>query len=275
MSIKGIDCATPVTATTAQALYQLGYRFVCRYLVPDKYPKHLSAGEARILTDAGFKILSVFETTASRAGGGAANGSEDGALALQAAQRINMPSTGTIFFTVDYDAAPKDMDTVEAYLRAAAAQAAPYKTGVYGSYSVVETMAARGACDGFWQTLAWSGGKTPVHATIYQYAGNQTVAGLSADLDEATSEEGMWNYNDSGSEINMTIDEARTALTALDTTGAGHNAWSDQAVNKLVASGVFNGDGSGNFGWEQCITREAVAQVLYNMLSKLGLIDKL
>ncbi|SHH55330.1 S-layer homology domain-containing protein [Sporobacter termitidis DSM 10068] len=275
MAIKGIDCSTVLTKTDAAALYALGYRFVCRYLVPEKYRKHLSAEEAKILTDAGFKLLSVFETTADRAKGGAASGAEDGALALQAAKKINMPTSGIIFFAVDFDALQKDMNTVEAYLRAAAQQTEGYKIGVYGGYAVVEAMAARGACSGFWQTYSWSGGKISEHATVYQYLNGQTAAGISVDLDEAYSEAGLWNYSDTGSDLNMTIDEARASLTELDGTGGAHSAWAEQAVTKLQAAGLFEGDGKGNFGWEQCLTREALAEVLYKTLDKLGLLDKL
>lgn len=275
MKLKGIDCSVPVSRTSADALYQLGYRFICRYLVPETYPKSLSAGEAQALTDAGFNILSVFETTAGRAGGGADNGAADGATAYQCAKNIAMPTGGTIFFAVDFDAAAKDYDAIEAYLRSAAAQTGAYKVGVYGSYYVIEEMAKRGACAGYWQTYAWSGGNLPKSATVYQYLNDQTAAGISVDLNEATSLEGLWNLNDTGSDLNMTIDEARNELTTMDGTGAAHSAWSDTAVSKLVKAGIFTGDGAGNYGWEQCITREAVAEILYNVLGKLGQLDKI
>lgn len=275
-TIKGIDCSSPITKAAAEELYKQGYRFVCRYLVPQSYPKHLSAAEAQLLSDAGFKILCVFETTASRAKGGAAYGMEDGALAMKAAERINMPVNGFIFFAVDFDALDKDMNAIEAYLRAAASQTGDYKIGVYGSFRVVETMADREACDGFWQTYAWSGKNKPIRATVYQYLNNQTLAGINVDFDEAYSDIGMWNYiNDSGSALNMTIDQVKTELTTIAGTGNAHSAWADAAVTKLTNAGVFGGDGQGNFGWEQCMTREAVAVAFYNMLEKLGLLGQL
>lgn len=30
--------------------------------------------------------------------------------------------------------------------------------------------------------------------------------------------------------------------------------------------GIFAGDGNGNYGWQKPITREAVAQIIYNVL---------
>lgn len=274
--IKGIDCSTPITRPVAEELYKLGYRFVCRYLVPESYRKHLSYNEAQILSDAEMKILCVFETTADRARGGAANGTADGITALKAAQAIKMPTNGAIYFAVDFDASKNEMNTIEAYLRAARSQTQAYKVGVYGSYYVVEEMAARAASEGFWQTYAWSGKNKSSYTNVYQYLNNQTVAGINVDLNEAYSEKGMWSYHDStGSDLDMTIDQARKELTSIAGTGSKHSDWAEEAVTKMVKAGLFNGDGEGNFGWEQCMTREAVAVTLYNMLSKLGLLDKL
>ena len=276
-TIKGIDCSTIISDSVAAELVRLGYGFVCRYLVPIAYAsKRLTAHEAKIISDAGLDILCVFETTASRALGGAANGAADGAAAFIEAQMMNMPTTGYIYFAVDFDAAAKDMPAIEQYLKAAKGQAGSYKIGVYGSYSVIEAMAKSGACDGFWQTYAWSKGLKSGNTLVYQYLNGQTAAGLSVDFDEAYSDAGMWNYNtNTQSNLNMTIDEARTELTALAGTGSAHSAWADQAITTLVKAGVFNGDGSGNYGWGQCITREAMATILYNMIQKLGLLDNL
>lgn len=275
-TIKGIDCRTPITPKVANELYSAGIRFVCRYLVPENYPKHLSLEEAQLLSDTGFLVVCVFETTADRARGGAKNGAYDGKIAYAAAKRLRIPKNGTLFFAVDFDARDNDMDTVEAYLRAARQQTEDYKIGVYGSYRVMESMAARGACDGFWQTYAWSSKNKSTHATIYQYLNNQNLAGINVDYNEAYSDQGMWDYrNESEGGLNMTIEEAREALTTLAKTQDTHSDWADEAVKKLTDAGIFNGDGQGNYGWEQCMTREAVAVVLHNMLGKLGLLDNL
>lgn len=76
-------------------------------------------------------------------------------------------------------------------------------------------------------------------------------------------------------ELDMTIDEARNKLTTVAETGEEHSDWATSAVKKMMDAEVFNGDGEGNYGWGQCITREAVAKVLYNMLDKLNLLDQL
>ena len=76
-------------------------------------------------------------------------------------------------------------------------------------------------------------------------------------------------------ELDMTIDEVRIALTNLDGTGSNHSLWADQAVKAFVDAHIVNGSGNGDFGWSQCMTREEVVTVLYNLVTKLGLLNKL
>ncbi|MDR3309904.1 MAG: CHAP domain-containing protein [Oscillospiraceae bacterium] len=51
-------------------------------------------------------------------------------------------------------------------------------------------------------------------------------------------------------------------------TGAQYNMWAKPAVDWCLARGVFEGDGAGNFGWKKPLSREAAAQVIYNIFSK-------
>lgn len=76
-------------------------------------------------------------------------------------------------------------------------------------------------------------------------------------------------------ENNMDIDETRQQLTSCANTGDNPSAWAKEATEYCKRKGIFNGDGAGNYGWQQPITREAVAQVLYNLLETAGLLDKL
>ena len=39
--------------------------------------------------------------------------------------------------------------------------------------------------------------------------------------------------------------------------------------------GLFAGDGAGNYGWQKPITREATAQIIYNLLEAAGMLEKL
>jgi len=73
----------------------------------------------------------------------------------------------------------------------------------------------------------------------------------------------------------MDIKELRDKLTSCANSGDTPGEWSEEAVEYCKRKGIFNGDGAGNYGWQQPITREAVAQVLYNLLDNLGMLDKL
>ncbi len=194
MATKGIDCAQPIPAATAKAIAAQGYRFVARYLVPAGYRwKRLTRAEAEGITAAGMTIISVFETTASRPAGGASNGRADGKAAFQEATDIGQPKGTAIYFAVDYDAQPNDYDEIEAYLRAAARELGQYRTGIYGSYAVVEEMRRRGASQHYWQTYAWSRGRKSASANVWQYKNGVMVAGHPVDLNESYGNEGWWN----------------------------------------------------------------------------------
>ncbi|MCD9020517.1 DUF1906 domain-containing protein [Cohnella silvisoli] len=196
---KGIDCSTPLNAARVSTLVQQGYQFAARYLVPDSYAwKRLTLSEAEAITTAGMQVISVYETAANRASGGASAGQQDGAAALKEAQLIAQPKGSTIYFAVDYDAQPRDYDAIERYLKAAAQQIPDYETGVYGSYAVVEEMAKRKACSCFWQTYAWSRGKKSEFANIYQYQNDVKIGGIAVDLNDSYGSEGWWNTIEGG-----------------------------------------------------------------------------
>ena len=76
-------------------------------------------------------------------------------------------------------------------------------------------------------------------------------------------------------ETDMTLDEIRYGLTSVGATGAGHSSWASDAITMMSEAGIVNGDGDGNFGWGQCLTREGAAQILYNLLERLDLLDQL
>lgn len=69
--------------------------------------------------------------------------------------------------------------------------------------------------------------------------------------------------------------DVHETVTSIAETGDAHSNWAERAIQTLVDAGIINGDGNGNYGWNQCITREATARVLYNALNKAGLLDKI
>jgi hypothetical protein len=219
--MKGIDCSTPINKEIAQSLVDQGIFYVARYLVPDLPDmtwKRLTREEVQILTDAGIKILSIFETSPSRACFGKPAGEHDGQFAFNETQVIGQPSGTCVFFAVDYEAEPEDYDAIEAYLKAAAEQLPGYHIGVYGSYYVTEEMANRKACQAFWQTYAWSNGNlSEIGRDVYQYENGVQLAGIEVDLDDFyyESKDGfkiVWNYNDVIQEIPVSTEPDYKAI---------------------------------------------------------------
>lgn len=184
---KGFDAATPLNVETAASFKSNGYEFVCRYLVPpEKYWKALTKAEADIIQAAGMKIVSVFETTADRALGGRQAGMVDGSIAAKCAANVGQPAGSTIYFAVDFDPTPDQMQTIIDYVKGANEATPNYSTGVYGSFDVVKAVKAAGAASHLWQTYAWSGGKL-ADCQIFQYQNGEQY-----DEDKSFGLEGWW-----------------------------------------------------------------------------------
>ena len=73
--------------------------------------------------------------------------------------------------------------------------------------------------------------------------------------------------------FDMDINEARAKLTSCADTGDTPSEWAREAAEYCKQKGIFNGDGAGNYGWQQPITREAVAQIIYNALEQAGVLN--
>ena len=55
-------------------------------------------------------------------------------------------------------------------------------------------------------------------------------------------------------------------ITSVAGTGDNPSDWAREATEYCKEHGIFAGDGNGNYGWQRPITREAVAQIVYNIL---------
>ncbi len=239
--VLGVDTAVRLTAQKARQIRSEGYEFVGRYLVPEvgslKY-KALSRGEAEAITAAGLRLLTVWETTAERAKGGAGSGAQDGSRALKCARDIAMPTSGIIYFAVDFGAQSADMDAIEAYLKAARENTGEYGTGVYGPYNVIEEMAKRKACKAFWQCVGWSYGQKSPYRNVYQSQWGKIVAGVGVDINECEDLDaaGIWDYeeeNMTGEQIYRKLNEYLASQPAPD--------WAREELEEAVTMGITDG----------------------------------
>lgn len=272
--IKGIDCAAPLTAEKAQIFKDLGYEFVGRYFCPDTPDnwKRLNKPEAEAISAAGLRLLCVWETSAARAGEGMAAGAVDGARAYNQALELGMPTTGIIYFAVDYDAQPAEFGTVAAYLKAARQQVGEYKIGVYGSYKVIEAMHQRfGDSMAYWQCVAWSYGKISAHHNVYQAEWNVRVPEANHTVDINTCPDmdaaGLWSYEE---DEEMSYEKFKEHMKRYEAERAAkpEPAWSadEGAWGKASAKGIMDGTRP-----EDPVKRVELAAVV----DRLGLLDGL
>jgi hypothetical protein len=79
----------------------------------------------------------------------------------------------------------------------------------------------------------------------------------------AIAEEVTRRLNESEDE-EMTLSKFKELYKEMiaDAHGAEHSDWSDATVKKAIEKGIFQGDGNGNYEWEEPITRQELATVL-------------
>ena len=147
--------------------------------------KLLTTSEYADLQAHGIAIVLNWETTADRMLGGYSAGSTDAGIADQVARALGHPADRPVYFSCDFDAAPSDQAAIDSYLTGVAAVLGVDRTGVYGSYYVVQRCLDNGAAQWTWQTTAWSGGQREPRAHLYQRTGTVTVGGVACDVNEA------------------------------------------------------------------------------------------
>ena len=65
-------------------------------------------------------------------------------------------------------------------------------------------------------------------------------------------------------EVTEGLDMTKDELLSTNGTGDHPSQWAKPATDWAKENKIFNGDATGGYGWQQPITREALAQVLYN-----------
>lgn len=129
--------------------------------------------------------------------------------------------------------------------------------------------------------LLWKGDKSLIGKVDQQ---NMTVHRWFA----AKACPGDWLYSRHGqiaAEVNKRLEAAKAGkdeeamdtkqLTSCADTGDNPSAWAKEATDYCKRKGIFAGDGAGNYGWQKPITREATAQIIYNLLEAAGMLEKL
>jgi hypothetical protein len=133
--MHGFDANTKLTATTAKALKEAGFKFAIRYLSRKAKPpaKDLSADELDIILDAGLAVMAVQHTAPSGWTPSDTLGVECGGNAAAHARAIGLPEQSSVWLDLEGIAAGTPASTVIAYCNAwfKEVESAGYTTGVY------------------------------------------------------------------------------------------------------------------------------------------------
>lgn len=145
---------------TPAQLRSMGFTGAMRYGVPGN-TKSATPVEVANLRAAGFDFGLVYETVANRSAQGAGAGADDAKAANAFADSLGYPSECTLWYAVDFDAAPSQ---VQAYFDGVgSARLRPYAP--YGSADVIDGVRYPGIG---WQTAAWSRGRVSARAGLLQ-----------------------------------------------------------------------------------------------------------
>lgn len=196
--ITGLDCASPVTAALP-ALKRAGYQWVGRYY--SRSPaKNLTRVEAVAIAAAGLRVVTVWEARGDQASSfSRSQGSADGGAALAQAHACGQPLGTPIYFAVDFDASPQELDEIGAYFSAArAALVRQYLIGVYGSGIVCQMLLNGGEVDRAWLggAMGWRGSRDFLASNRWQIRQHPPVAGpgvpFQIDQNETQGDFGGW-----------------------------------------------------------------------------------
>lgn len=191
--LNGVDCATKLNNRLLAGLKSNGIQYVARYL--GNSWKSMDKPEADAILDAGLKIVSIWETNPTNVAYFTKDkGISDAKEASSYANTIEQTEGSAIYFAVDYDAQPSDMASILNYFSGVRdGMDKSYKVGVYGSYSVLQTLFRYHAVDFYWQTTSWSRGNVADFIHILQYQHNTTLAGIQVDYNEFSNSAGSWS----------------------------------------------------------------------------------
>ena len=250
---QGVDYAW--ARPSPSALHGEGYTFTARYLSHDS-SKNITAPEADALWAAGVDVVANWESTATSALGGYAQGVADAQNAEAQALAAGMPPSRPIYFSVDFDAQASQQGTLDAYFDGVASVIGRARTGAYGGYYLIQRLFNDGKIAWGWQTYAWSYGNWDSRAQLRQVQNDITAGGLSAccDLDEAVAPDfGQWHHAGGGGGAHGATHFAPDGQWL---TGFGAPDW--------AATGDFNGDGKADVAWYEAWNGGSITVALSN-----------
>lgn len=189
--IEGVDYSDARPSPTG--LVAVGKQFAGRYVGAGSGQKLLQADEARALSDAGLKIVSLVEGASDGALGGRAMGVQHAEQFRQWHADRGFPWPVPGYFAVDFDVQAAQWPAVRDYFQGVASTIGLPYTGIYGGLNAMRWAQSDDIARWFFQTYAWSAGTWDGGLHIEQYHNDVGLVGGQVDLDRAlTPDYGGW-----------------------------------------------------------------------------------
>lgn len=232
----------------AGCLHDAQIAFACRYysFTTSQTQKRLTRAEAQKLIAAHLPIVAVYEDGPTElAYFSHARGETDAKHAVASAKAVGQPVGSAIYFAVDYDARPSDVDGgitqyfagVKASLEALGGGQAMYRIGVYGSGRVCAHIKdAMRLASYAWlaESHRWAGHDAYAKPDIRQEISTSTLCTLES------GSHGMYEDNFANGEygafdaLDGVVDPAEPAMSALLSTRAGVTVAPSAFAKKLA-----------------------------------------
>lgn len=240
---KVADCFTPLTALTAQALKHAGCDGVARYLgkLTHNWPKGITPEEVKIIFAAGLKLILIWEGLPTRAAYFTfAQGLRDATDTLKELEWLGLPHGGTVYWTVDYPAVPKDFAAIQTYFKAIERVVANVVDGgAYGDYDVLTDLHAHAPVAMYWQTAGMSEGKIAPFICMYQNKFNVAVGSLRIDSNDVYQNPGWWSgMSNPTLQLGSMGANVKTLQNDLNTVGANPKLAVDGDFGPLTLAAV-------------------------------------
>lgn len=200
---------------------------------------------------------------------------------MDAVEKAGLDKSTILFYDLEYDsittAAKKGVtikrDLVNAFTTAFChkVQQNGYRAGVYFNKDYYRNMYDKTTLEHYVRWLADYQSTPTYECEIQQCSSSYTVAGVNGNVD--------WNYlwdtdllakeGESMSEtefqekFNAAMENYLKNLRAKEP-----SAWSKEARDYCIEQGIFGGDGNENYMWNDFLSREQAAQLIYNQHKK-------
>lgn len=183
MAIEGVDYS--FARPGGAKLQANGKAFAVRYLYGGS--KGLTNPEIADLHAHGIEIAVVYQEGTGEWKNGFNEGARQARVAQSILNSLDLAHNLPIYFTCDSSDGNSNTGLVCDFVSGASSVLGKDRTGIYGSYTVINAVKKADACNWFWQTYAWSSGNLSAFANLYQYDNGQWNG--SVDFTRAYSSE--------------------------------------------------------------------------------------